>query len=501
MAESRQSEQNKSRDARRRNRGLYIGSLIILVIVVVTFVGAPVITSTASSGRLVFGRYGNEEIRYQPGNFFARQYEAIAQSLRDSGNEVTLEFQLRIAWREAFDRAVLHTAVLQEAQRAGLDVSEERVDELIASDPQFQVNDRFDAREYQSLSNQERFNLRRFHRENAIFDQVVQDVLRTTLTSEAEAQFVAAMSGPERSFDVVRFPFSEFPADQVRSFATDNPDLFTTLNLAVVTLANEDEARQIREQALQPGNPIGDLARTYSRDLYADQDGQIGEIYGYELQQELINPDDLTTILALEAGDTSEPVETTAGWAFYQALTPPVAFDPEDEGAIADVRTYMQNFEQGRIQDYARAEAERFAAAAADAGFATTAAAEGRSVVETPFFPINYGNTQLFGQVQSQDIPDLADAAFREEFFETAFSLEEGAVSEPVVLRQSVILLRLREERPARESDIAFLQDYYDVLQQQFASDAVETAFVDEERLEDNFTRAFNRYVIGTSAQ
>jgi hypothetical protein len=234
---------------------------------------------------------------------------------------------------------------------------------------------------------------------------VVRDVLTGTKVSSTEREFVAAMSGPERSFDLVRFPFTDFPESEVESFATANADFFTRLDLAVVTLATEEEAQQIREQALQPGNPMGDLARTYSRDLYADQDGQMGEIYGYELQQELINPEDLATVIALAPGEISDPVETTAGWAFYEMLSPPVAFDRADPDMIRTARTYMQNFELGRIQDYVTSEAERFAEVARGSDLAGAAAAEGFDVLSTPFFPINYGNNQLFGQLQSAQVP------------------------------------------------------------------------------------------------
>lgn len=498
MAET-QEEKKTSRAANARNRRLYIGSLIILIIVVVSFVGAPIISTFGGGGQMVFGQYAGEEIRYQPGNFFARQYQAIAQSLRDSGQAADLDLQLRIAWREAFNRTVLHTAILHHAEEAGMSVSSQRVDELIASDPRFQTNGRFDPAAYERIGSQERFALRNFHRESAIFDQFITDVLTGTKTSASEREFVAQMSGPERSFDIVRFPFSEFPDAQVQAFAEENPQLFTQLDLAVVTLATEDEAEQIREQALEPGNPIANLARTYSRDLYADQDGEIGTIYSYELQQEMINPDSVEALAQLEPGDLSEPIETTAGWAFYEALAPAEAADLAQDDTLQAVRSYLQNFEQGRIQDYVRSEAERFVAEAADGDFDSVAEAQDREVLTSPFFPINYGNLQLFGQLQSSQIPELSDAAYRESFFESAFSLAEGAVSEPIALRRSVLVMQLREERPARDSDIAFIGQYYDTLLREFRSDEIESAYVDDELLQDNFAQAFNRYVAGTN--
>ncbi|MFW5694226.1 MAG: peptidylprolyl isomerase [Alkalispirochaeta sp.] len=498
MAES-QEEKKASRATSARNRRLYIGSLIILIIVVVSFVGAPIISTLGGSGQMVFGSYAGEEIRYQQGNFFARQYEAIAQSIRDSGQTADLDLQLRIAWREAFNRTVLHTAILHHAEEAGMDVSSERVDELIAADPRFQNNGRFDPAAYQRIGSQERFSLRNFHRESAIFDQFVTDVLTGIQTADAERSFVADMSNPERSFNVVRFPFSDFPDAQVRDFAEENERLFRELDLSVVTLANEEEAQQIREQALEPGNPMGDLARTYSRDLYADQDGEIGSSFAYELQQEMINPDDVDVLLDLEPGDISEPIETTAGWAFYEALGPSDPPDLSDDETLQVVRSYLENFEQGRIQDYVQSEASQFAEEARADGFAALADQEGHDVLTTPFFPINYGNLQVFGRLESSQIPDLADAAFRQSFFETAFSLQEDDVSEPVALRQSVMVLQLREERTAREDDIEFTEQYYDTLLREFRSDRIESAFIDDDLLQDNFAQAFSRYVAGSN--
>lgn len=503
MAEPTDTDKKKPRIPITRSTWLYIGSIVILVIVVVTFVGAPVITSTVGGRSLVFGSYDGEDIVYKPGNFFARQYEVVAQSLRDAGNGANLELQIRLAWREAFNRAVLHKAVLHTASDAGMVVSESKVDKMIAQDPRFLVNGRFDADAYRNTGNQERFSMRNFHRENAKFDQVVQDSLTGTQFSSAERDFVAAMTGPQRSFDVVRFPFSEFPEAQVELFVNENRDLFTRLDLAVVTLAEREEADRIRGDAMTPGNPFSNLARTYSRDLYADQDGEMGEVFGYELQQELTNPSDLDVLLALKEGDISEPVETTSGWSFYQAMSNPVvpaadnSQSTKNSGVLTEARSYMQIYEQGRIQDFVRAEAEQFAAAARTDGLEARAAQVRRKVLSTGFFPINYGNLQFFGQIQSSDIPDLSDAAYRDSFFQAAFTLAADEISDPILLRQSAVVLKLRGERPAPEESREFIVDYYEAIARQFYSQGIETAFIKEDLLKDNFNQAFTRYVMG----
>lgn len=498
---SRSDDKNRKRAAQSpRNKLLYIGSVVILVLVVVTFVGVPAVGSFGQgSGSIVFGRYGGQDIAYRPGNFFARQYEAIAQNLRDSSGDLDLELQLRIAWRQAFNRAVLRTALLQQAERSNVRVTEARVDELVAQDPRFLRDGRFDRTAYRTMGNQERFQLRSFHQESHVFDLFVNDALSGSVSSAAEKQFVASMAGPERSFDIVRFPFTTFPEDQIRTYAEENADLFTQVNLSVITLGTREEAERIRDQAQQPGNPFGELARTYSRDLFADQSGEIGRIYGHEMQQELLNPEDLASVIGLSPGAFSEPLETTSGWSFFRAEADPVPFDPADEEMIAEVRSYMQIFEQGRIQDFVRREAEEFSRSIDDTvDLADAADVRGGTVHETPFFPINYGNLQLFTQVNVPGVPDLQDAAYRESFFNAAFSLQEDQLSEPVMLRQSAIVLRLREERPADETSVGFLEDFYDSIRGQFQSDEIESTYVIEDQLDDNFVPVFNRYVLGS---
>ncbi|SIQ65259.1 Parvulin-like peptidyl-prolyl isomerase [Alkalispirochaeta americana] len=494
------SANNKPAHRSTRNTLLYIGSVVILILVVVTFVGVPAVGGFGQpSGRIIFGRYNGEEIAYRPGNYFARQYETIAQSLRDTHGELDLELQLRIAWRQAFNRAIMRTALLQQGDRSDLRVSEARVDELIAQDPRFMQNGRFNSAAYRALGNQEQFALRTLHQESERFDLIAEDLLGGSRASSREASFIASMAGPERSFHIVRFPFSGFPDQQIAEYAKTNRDLFSELNLSVITLATREEGQQILTRARQGTTPFEELARTYSRDLFADQNGEIGRIWGYEVQQELLNPQDLTAITTMDEGDLSDLVETTSGWSFYRADEAPAQFSTDDTRLLQEARDYMQMFEQGKIQDFVRDEAEAFAVASREGLLEGVAREWGKEIHETPFLPINYGNLQLFTPWNVPDVPDLAEAASREDLLITAFSLEEGAVSEPVMLRRSAIVLSLREERQVDPEDVSFLADAYDMILRQFLMDDVSSSYVKEELLDDFFQEAFNRYVLGNT--
>jgi len=494
--ESREKQEPAQKNSFQRHPAIYVFSVFILVVIIVTFIGAPAVSGSSSRGRLTFGTYGHEEISYQPGNYFARQYDAIAQSLRDAGQGANLELQLRLAWREAFNRTVLHTAILQAADTSGVRVSEQKVDELIAVSPQFQENGRFSPSLYASQSSQERYNIRKFYREEQIFDVVVTDVLTGGKVSSAESDFIGTMAGPERSFQVVRFLFSDYPDSELISFARENAQIFTTLDLQVVTLATKSEAEQILSQA-RSGNPVDDLARTYSRDIYADQGGSMGKVAAYEAERLLKNPDDLSILVGLQPGSTTDVLEIVGGWAFYHAVSAPVPLDLDREESIQQIRDYVEIYEQGRIQDFARARADTFAATARNGSLLATASEQGLDIVETPYFPVNYGNIPVFGRVQADGIPDLADGAYNETFLETAFSLETGGISDAIILRDSAIVISLLDERQVEEQTIGFIVQYYPYLKQQYQSEEIEPAFVDRDKLEDDFTASFARYILG----
>jgi hypothetical protein len=120
-------------------------------------------------------------------------------------------------------------------------------------------------------------------------------------------------------------------------------------------------------------------------------------------------------------------------------------------------------------------------------------------VEQTGYFPINYGNVPIFGRVNAQNNDVLSRAAFRESFFVTAFSLEEGEVSEPVTLRNALVVMQLESEREASDDAVAFLDSYYPFLVQQYQSEELQRTLLDPQYYEDNFAQAFSRIVRGSS--
>ncbi len=480
---------------------LYLFSVIVLVIIVVTFVGAPLITQTAGgSRRLVFGSYRGEEIVYSPGNYFARQYQQAAARARDQGQDSDLQTQLRQVWRQAFNQALFHTAVMQKAEQSGLVVSESRVDREIAQHPQFQENGSFSGDAYRQTSSQERFSLRTYLREQAIQQRYVADKLQAMKTSPGEIEFVQDMASPERSFRYVAFDYTDYPREEVLGFARDNRELFRRIDLSVITITGEEaEAGRIREQIANRESTFEEMARAHSADQFADTGGDMGRRYFYELEPDVEDTEQLEQVFELPQGDLSPVIDARNGWVIYRVNQTAQPIDLDNEDAIADVRSYLSTFERGRIEDYMAEQATTFREAASGSSFADAAAAQGLSVNQTGYFPINYGNLPIFGRVNSQDSDVLSRAAFRESFFVTAFGLDQEEVSEPVTLRNALVVLQLDDEREASEDSVAFLDTYYPFLVQQYQSEELQRTLLDPQYYEDNFAGAFSRIVRGSS--
>lgn len=477
---------------------LYIFSLLILIIIVVTFVGGPIASGTASGrGRIVFGSYDGEEIAYAQGNYFARQYQSIAQQQQAQNEGQDLQTQLRNIWRQAFNQTLFHIAIMQEADESGITVSDSQVDRQIAQHPQFQEGGSFSAEAYERTSSQEKFALRNYLRETLIHERFVQDKLRGMRTSQAEIDFVRSMGSPERKFNVVGLSFSDYPAEEVRSYGRENADLFRAINISRITIdSGEQEAERIRQQIEDRTSSFEELAQAHSVDRYAEDGGEVGSTYFYELQREFEESATLEELFQTEAGTVTEVLETRDAWVIFRVNEPAVPIDLETEDGLSTVRSYMESFERGLIEDYLIAEAEEIRGAAAEGEFAAAVEQAGYELSETPFFPINYGNLPFFTRVSSNG-EELQNAAFRQDFLTEAFSIEAGESTEPQVLRNTVVVMSLIEEREAPADSLEFLDSYYSTLVQQFQARQLERSLIDQEKLENNFSETFARYVIG----
>lgn len=515
------SEQQKKPHRSTGKTVTYVFTVVLLVIIVVAFVGAPALSGIVGSTSRAFGSYAGEQIIMEAGSYMVRQYEAIAQQVEQQGQQIT-NLLVNQVYREAFNRTVRHEALLEHGDSVGVSVSQRGQDRAMARRPEFLIGGSFDRDEYESMPTQQRFLLQQYVRDLIIDQQVrtdlrlpfeLRDIASNTQfaylnelfgqslfklpeVSQAEEEFLTQMTGPERQFRFVQFAFSSFPESEVISYGEANDTRFQRANLSIISInTSEADAEQLRERIVTGQATFEDVARNQSADIYGSDGGDMGFVYYHELEPDFEDVGTVDDIFAIDEGEISEVLETTFGWAIYRMDESPIAPDFENDEVISEVRTYMTTFERGIIEDYLTEQAERFVEDARTSGFSAAATELGQSPQLTGYFPVNYGNLGILGRVSAPSNETFAAAATRREFFIDLFRLDSGDVSDPIVIRDYVFVAELAEQREPSEEAVNRIAGNPARVVQQLSIADLQEAIVDEDLLVNEFSATYNRLV------
>lgn len=470
---------------------LYVFSIVILGVIIVSFIGGPIVGQIAApSGSVEFGRYRGRPIELSQGSYFQTQAAQLGQQFGNPQSTVEM-YQL---YRQAFEQTLLHTAVIMEAEDSGMTVSSSRINQAIVQLPQFQQDGQFSQQALDNVSQDQLMNLRRQTRENLIYEGYVTDVLGGFNYSDREIEFFARQGSTERRFRVARFAFDNIPDSLLVDFGSDNSELFTNAELSVINVGPDLElAEDVRERIAAGSDSFEAMAQEFSVDEQSASDGgNVGRRYRFELEQEILDNADIDTLFELESGSLSAIIDTQFGYAIYRLDSAAVAPDFEDETVLSAIRSYMQEFERGTLEDYILTRAEEFVFAVRD-GASFTDVGDFASITETAFFPINFGNQPYLPSVETTDGESLSGAASHESFFRSAFTLEQGEISDPIILDDYIIAFELIEERTQEPQETEAIAATVPQLYQQYQSREIERSLLDPSLIEDNFNQAFTR--------
>jgi parvulin-like peptidyl-prolyl isomerase len=476
----------------------YVFTIVILVVVGVTFLGSPALSGVARSNRPVFGVYDGQEIMMSPGNYFSRTYQNVADYYQQSGIEITDQVYYSV-WQTAYYEAVFHAALLSEAGNSGLSASSEAVDRAIAVWPEFQVDGRFSATEYQNMSAQNRLQLRDYLHEVLLASQVRSDIASTTNFSDDEIAFLAAMATPEHRFSYVQFGFDSFPDAEVVAYGEENEQRFGQISISQITVdSSQSDAQSIRQQAIDRTSSFEDLARNQSKDEFSADGGERGSVYYWDLEFDFEDVTLVDELFALAEGEISPVYETGTRWRIYKVNEAPIAPDYADPEIVTEVRNYLTTFERGLIEDYLRIEADKFKLAARANGFSAAAVTMDQQPQLTEYFPVNYGNVSFFPQVTSSSNAVISSSgAYREEFLQELFTLTPGDVSEPIVIRDYVMVFELDDVQELTEERITSLSAVLPRQIGQIVTTETNQEIVDEDLFVDSFNETYSRVVLG----
>jgi len=486
-----------AKDKKSHGLGITIFSAVILVIIVVTFIGAPVVSKVSEQPGYTFGSYDGIPVEFVQGNAFAKNVEQLNRAYEQytqGGDNV--DFIRQLVWRQAFERTALEIGLRHEAELAGIVVTDSQIDKQLINLPEYQANGQFSEELYRNTAAADRFRYRQEAKNELLVQQYALDHTRGALVSQATLDFVASMAYPQKKFTFVTFTDADYPAAQVADYAAKNKGLFRTIDLSKITITtSEADATKVQAEAVKGEKAFADLAKTYSKDSQAEAGGALGVRHYYELKSDVPKAEDLDKIFALQKGAISAVVKGEKTWTIYKVNAPSVDADLTSADTLAVVRAYIAKNERGLVEDNLEAQAQAFAAAVGS-DFAGAAKKIGKTPAESGFVAVNFGNHDLFPSFSSEKDPAFRSLATNEDFFKKAFRLGVGQVSAPILASPAVLVVKVEEvkaapgasDTPVSPAEVAQVasSDRGDALQKSILSG---TKFKDQFQTE--FARAF----------
>jgi hypothetical protein len=500
-------DSSKSEIVRRfkANPAIFIGTVVVLVIVIVAFVFVPAIVPNVGGGLqedLSFGSYDKIPINYVPGSYFAQAREELARNQQNSIDDTNYELMNLRIWREAFEQTVVHMGVLQETKKAGYLVPKELVDKQVAALSIFQENGRFSAARYRQLDRITQMALWREVQEN-IAEIRYQSDMTELIRSSQEEEFIVNMAKSQRSFDGVAFPVSSYPESEIIAYAGQNSGNFRSTHLSRITVnSSEREARQILNSVKEGVLTFEDAAKTQSQDIYAERGGDMGVRLVYELSTEISDDQQRENLIALGKGELSDVLQIGTSWAFFRAEDSSYPADTSDPVVFEKIRSYVMGFERGRIDTWFINQAEDLIKDITGNGFDTAVYSSGFNKFSFGPVAVNYGNLGFIPGLSSYPVPELDNnyAATNLNFWQTAFSTPLNTPSKPLVLGNVVMILYPKEEISAAEEDAEnirlFFSSYYLPM---YNEQELRSFFTANEKFKDDFWTTYQRYFVAAN--
>jgi len=444
--------------------------MLILILIAVSFVAAPAIEAFVgkrSSSSFVFGKYGKENISYAYGNHFYDQVQNYADQYKSSGGDQTqLLYQI---WKGAYDSTVIYTAVNQLARKAGIIASDEAVRRAIINSGAYNKDGKFDVETYQKASADAKSRLESQIRSSFPY-QIVVDDIGSVLSSKAEAGYVASLAETGRSFSYVALTPALYPDEAAARYALEHEALFTTLDISIISLTDEDLALSLSKDILLGTTTFEEAAQAHSLDSFASAGGEVGKVFYYAVEGNFTNTDDAALLLSAKDGDLLGPFESQGAWTIWRVNSRAKQADYTDEATLSGVKAYIATNESEMIAPWLDEYAQRLKEEAMASGLEETALSHDLELISVSSTPYNAAQSTYMADLSYTDPAGLlSQAASSADVAKTLYTSEEGTLLDPIKVGSSLILVEtgVDEKDEGMGSYITMFYDYLSGSQNQ----------------------------------
>ena len=498
-------------------RSVYtIGSLIILLVAAAVFVLVPIFAAGRGGKRLPpFGKYAGTEIRYEQGSIFADAVANLANEYQRYGSELSGDIYSMI-FDSAFSRTVTRLTAEKAVAKSGYRVPTGALNRTMRQ-YFLDENGSYSQKLYRRADPERVRELRKNRENELIFARYMQDLFGNTestgryieelfgsaelignarpyglKTSKNEIAFIREMNENRRSFHSAAFNMNNYPDEEKAAYGTANAAKFIKYDLSIITCEDKAKASALLKRLANSEITFADAVSEYSQKAYSDETGKLRNGYSYQVEKILSDSAELSKITELETDGMSDVIQTSIGFSIFRADSASVQPDFENEDTIKAVYNYLISYEFGTIEDYYMQKARDFSAAAKADGFDAACAQFGLTNNEVPAFPVNFGNLSVLARLDT-GVTGLYTASTDEKFLKTAFSLNVGEISEPLVMAKNIVVIQCvsdqaADDEPAPDEALTAELENYD-------SRSAQSALMASPKLENNVQEVFNKYM------
>ncbi len=471
----------------KRSIGWFFG-VIILILISITFVLPVSLLGFSGGNAITFGSYNGQKIKFEASNnnYFYNQYAALMQSATDTSS---LQGVYQI-WNQAFSSTVFYTALDQMAQKAKIIAADSVVDEAIRKN--FTKDDgSFDSDAYSALDTASRAALKQ-QIAQAVPAQIVLNDMTTVLTSEAESEAIAAQNADGKTFKYVVVDATAYPVEEVTAYANANPQLFSSLELSILTVATAEEANA-QLAAIQTGEKdFYTAAKEVSLDGYKEYGGVIGQVYYYQLKDILKNEEDVNKIFSAKKDELVGPLEMTGGnYALFEVSSEPVLPEMSEDDILA-VQVYLNSNEGETVAAYAEAKANELFEMAQNASLETAADRLDLEVVSVGATSANIGGSSIPTPLKYADNKGaLATVASNDtDYYASLYRSAEGTVLAPQKINNAYVVTEVGEAVDL-SSSTTFIKSYWPNIASNLIQSDLQNMIFGSDKFDNQFYNVF----------
>ncbi|WP_407425209.1 peptidylprolyl isomerase [Treponema sp.] len=486
-----------------KNKMLWIGSVIILILSVICFVvfgvGTELIRAVTGEGNgISFGKYNGKEVVLAPNTDFANYVQRYTEYFQQQGQELDQNSYFYI-YSYAFNSAVQSMAYKDSVKKSGYAPSEKLVS--ITMLPYFlDSNGTLDAQTLSRISNSDKESLKNGISNQLTYQRFSDDTFGSSETlgdykfyglksSSAETSFLSSLNEEKRSIDTVSFDKADYPDSEIKAFASENLSLFDTYSLSMITVKDESQAKKLLGQINNSEITFEDAVSEYSEKYYTDGDGKVKENFAYQIKENLENEADFEKITALEKDSLSEIIKTNTGYSIYKNTGDKRSANIEETETFDAVKSYIKANKQTLIDEYFTEKAKTFIANAKIDGFNAAAKKAGIEVISISAFPLNYGDVSIADKIDAGEAKAFASAGTNEDFLTTVFSMKVNDISEPVTLGNYISVFQLKEIQNTKSDDERLAKVTSD--SKNYDENGAQSALLSSKKVENNVANTY----------